>query len=230
LRNYVLTKKERRTLQHWLETGDEQPGYHTLKTRITHNFFPISEDIRLITKYLIQIEENLPAESRLQTKYIKTWVLEYLREAAPEKIPDVQGILEKLGNHSKLLVAALENSPEAIIILDKDFGVLYVNDAFARLSGRSREEMSGLLISDFFNGIDYGGFKAQLQSEGSLRSEAPVMIRGEEGRVGWVEFNASTIMRDGEILAYTATIRDITNKKEVELEVEALLKKLINNN
>lgn len=230
MRNYVLTKKERQTLQSWLKNGEEQPGYHTLKTRITHNFFPLSEDIKLITKYLIQIEENLPAESRLQTNYIKTWVLEYMREAAPDKIPDVRSITDKLDNQTRLLVTALENSHEAIIILDKNFYILYINDAFVWISGRSRAEVSGLLISDFFKGFDYGEYKTRLQADGFLRGEIPIVSRGEEGKVRWFEFNASVIRQDGEVLAYSATIRDVSGKKEVERDLEALLKKLTSNN
>jgi PAS domain S-box-containing protein len=226
LRNYVLTEKERKTLQTWLQTGEEQPGFYTLKTRITHNFFPISEDIKLITKFLILIEESLPAESRDKTNYIKTWVLEYMREAAPDKIPDVQGIMDKLSKQTRLLGAALENSPEAVVILDKDFNILYVNDAFTRLTGRSREEIIGHVVSGFYGGFDYGDLKLRLQKEGRLMSKAPVEVMGSGGRIKWIEFNASTIKQDNEVLAYTATIRDVTSKKDLERDLGSLLRKL----
>jgi PAS domain S-box-containing protein len=226
MRNYVLTDKERKILQSWIRDGDEQPGYHTLKTRIIHNFFALSEDVKLITNYIIKIEDSLTADSRLKTSNIKTWILEYLSLAAPDNIPQVKEISEHLDNYSMLLASAMENSPEAVIIFDANFSVIYVNDAFLDLTGWLRESIMDKLTTDFYNGFTYDAIVAKLKAEGCLKGEVPFRFGGPGGEPRWIEFTASAVKRDDVAVAYVSFIRDVSDRKALENELVNLVKKL----
>ncbi len=226
MRTYILTKKEEKILEKWLETGEELPGYPTLKTRIMQNFFTLSENVKLLVRYLIRIENNLPTESREHINYIAGWIITYLRDIAPDKIPDLSEISERFNKQSALLNAALNNSPEAILILDKSFNIVYVNEAFTRLSGRSWELSVGRSIGAIYDGIDYSEFARQLRERGRLESMEPVKVHGKDDEEKWVEFNASAIRRNGEVVAYTAGVRDATKRKALEGELQRILDRL----
>jgi len=123
----------------------------------------------------------------------------------------------------KWLATAVEQSAEAIVIADKDGNTQYVNPAFERISGYSREEIAGKKLSPLA-GPDY--------NEALQRQLWKTITRGEvwNGRLeskkkdGTVYFEDTTIapVRDarGDIANFVAVKRDVT--REVLLEKELL--------
>ena len=121
------------------------------------------------------------------------------------------------------LATAVEQSAEAIVIADKDGNTQYVNPAFERISGYSREEIAGKKLSPLA-GPDY--------NEALQRQLWKTITRGEvwNGRLerrkkdGTIYFEDTTIapVRDarGEIANFVAVKRDVT--REVLLEKELL--------
>jgi len=117
------------------------------------------------------------------------------------------------------LLAAVEQSHDVIFITDVDGAITYVNPAFERVYGYSREEATGktprILKSGIYSKDYYGNFWQNLLEGNSLQTV--VTNRARDGRLIDMEVSVSPVLGpDEQIKGFLAVQTDITQRKHAE--------------
>ena len=121
------------------------------------------------------------------------------------------------------LSLAIEQSPESIVITDLDARIEYVNEAFLRITGNSREEVIGqnprLLQSSKTPPATYEELWRNLRQ--GLPWHGQFINRRKDGSE-YVEFASISPVRqaDGRVTHYLAVKEDITEKKRIAEELD----------
>jgi PAS domain S-box-containing protein len=122
----------------------------------------------------------------------------------------------------KRLYAAIEHSPDTIVITDLNASILYANPAFEKGTGYRREEALGknprILKSGLHGCNFYKNMWASLQSQGYWSGE--ITNRRKNGSL-YIEYAAISRIQgpDGEPIGYVAVKTDITERKRAEFEL-----------
>ncbi len=122
----------------------------------------------------------------------------------------------------------VENAPDAILRLDRQYRYLYVNPKFTRKLGKSRAEILGKTIREL-NTID--GLTASWE-----QAVAEVFNTGEEREIeleipswGEIRFYSARLVpewgKNGEVETVLAIVRDFSDRKLADLERERLLER-----
>ena len=183
--------------------------------------------------YLEQIRQSGAArgQMRVRTATGQTRWWEYDNSLRTEGVPRplVRGmahdITERKNSEAQLrkLSLAVEQSPESIVITDRQARIEYVNDSFVRVSGYAREELIGqnprILHSGRTPRETYDQFWDALAHGRSWRGE--LYNRRRDGSE-YIEFAVVTPIRqaDGEVSHYVAVKEDITEKKHMGAELD----------
>ena len=130
----------------------------------------------------------------------------------------VEGELHKLSQ-------AVEQSPSSIIITDLDTKIVYVNTAFMKITGYSKEEVLGknphFLSSGKTPTQTYADMWAHLVKGENWKGE---FINKRKDGVEYIESVSTSPLTqvDGTITNYMAIKEDITTKKEIEARINHL--------
>ncbi len=122
------------------------------------------------------------------------------------------------------LSLAVEQSPESIVITDVSAVIEYVNDAFVRASGYSREEAIGRNPRFLHSGkTPPATFLALWAALGQGRSWKGEFLNRRKDGSEYLEFAIITPLRqaDGAISHYVALKEDITERKRIGRELDA---------
>ncbi len=111
------------------------------------------------------------------------------------------------------LAAAIEQSTEVVILTNRDGNIEYVNPAFEKISGYSRDEVVGLTPRILKSGVQsddfYASLWARLLSGGSWSGR--FVNRRKDGTTFEVEASISPILSDdGQISGFIGLQRDMT--------------------
>ncbi len=125
----------------------------------------------------------------------------------------------------KLSTAVFKNTQEAIMITDADVNILDVNDAFASITGYTKDEVIGLnptiLKSGRHDQSFYEDLWESLTNEGYWQGN--IWNRNKDGKVYPEWLNISVIKDDnGIVINYIAVFSDITQLKENEKRLNFL--------
>lgn len=128
-----------------------------------------------------------------------------------------------LEGETQKLSRALEQTADAVMILDRDGQIEYVNAAFEDLSGYSREEVLHRTSKFLRSGFQDEAFFAQVWR--TLRSGLPftdVFINRRKDGEFYYEEKTLTPVRDGngDITHYVSTGRDITKRLRVQEKLQ----------
>lgn len=123
------------------------------------------------------------------------------------------------------LAAAVEAIAEAVYVTDTRGGILYVNPAFERITGYSREEAVGrtieLLNTESQDGSLFPGMSEAL-SAGEVWSGVYTCAR-KDGTLREIEGTISSVRGpSGEIFNYVAVMKDVTDKRRLESIAESV--------
>ncbi|MFI3158361.1 MAG: diguanylate cyclase [Methylococcaceae bacterium] len=127
---------------------------------------------------------------------------------------------------NNLLIAALEAAANGIVITDKDATVIWANSAFSRLTGYSPEEVVGhkpneLIKSGLQNKAFYQDMWANLLLGEHWRGE--LVNRRKNGSLYHEELNIAPVKNsDGEITHFIGIKEDISERKEMEAQLQKL--------
>ena len=108
----------------------------------------------------------------------------------------------------------LDSMMEGCHIIDFEWRYIYVNDAFARHSRRSKEELLGHTVMECFPDIENAGIFPALQScmnERKPRLAESTLVAGPDGSKAWFEFSIQPSPEG----IFVLTI-DISQRKQVE--------------
>ena len=121
------------------------------------------------------------------------------------------------------LTEALEQSPAAVMITDKEGRLEYVNPAFSKLTGYSREEVKGqnprILQSGKVTESTYRQLWETITSGKIWKGE--LINKTKSGQEIWESASISPIFNaEGKITHFVAVEEDITERKEVEKKLK----------
>lgn len=123
----------------------------------------------------------------------------------------------------KKLSRAVEQNPAGIMISDLNGTIEYVNPSYERISGYDFDELKGLKVIGLKpDNIDIETFESLLQKikEGQEWHGESQNLR-KNGELYWASSLISSIKNEkGEILYYITILEDISEKKELELELK----------
>ncbi|MDD1628025.1 MAG: EAL domain-containing protein [Methylococcaceae bacterium] len=129
---------------------------------------------------------------------------------------------QKQAEEQLRLAATTFESQQGIMITDKSYNILQVNQAFTEITGYSQEEVLGknprILASGLHDKAYFQNFWKQLTTNG--RFEGEVLNRRKNGEI-YPEWQTITAVKNdkGEVSHYVSVFSDITEKKETESRI-----------
>jgi PAS domain S-box-containing protein len=129
---------------------------------------------------------------------------------------------EKFRESEEKFRSIVETSSDQIFMIDKDYKLLSINQAAADLSRKSPQEMIGRSIFEVFPENIAAGFSKNIKnvfdtSKGILIEEKMAF----QDREFYSSTNLNPIKDDtGNVLAVTGVVRDITERKQLEQELQ----------
>jgi PAS domain S-box-containing protein len=127
----------------------------------------------------------------------------------------------------------IDNSPDAISLVDADGEIIYGSPSTTRLFGYPPEELLGRNCLDLIHPEDRGHSSSALQ-EVLSRPPGPLQwdarFRCKDGIYSWVENTASNLLFECEVQAIVMHQRDINARRAAEAERERLAKELARRN
>jgi PAS domain S-box-containing protein len=120
------------------------------------------------------------------------------------------------------LSGAIKQTADSVVIASRDGTIEYVNPAFEKLTGYSREEVIGktpsILKSGEHDGQFYGSLWETILSGRIFRAE--IINKKKSGELYYQEETITPIVNgDGSVVHFVSTGRDITERKRVEEEL-----------
>ena len=174
----------------------------------------------------MSIDEQISRlEKRLAREKIARQEAERLLE---EKSREIYEANEKLQKHTRLLEETVVNANDGIIITTADLEnggpeIIYVNDAFTRISGYEAKEVIGktprILQGEDTDRAVLDQLKACLNAGKPFKGELKNYTK--DGDAYWLDISIVPIRDDhGEVTHFTAIERNITEQKRVQEELE----------
>lgn len=131
----------------------------------------------------------------------------------------------RMGDSLRLNAQVFDKSNEAMVITDRQNSIIAVNRAFTRLTGYEREEALGknprILSSGRQDAAFYQAMWKSIIEDGYWRGD--IWDRRKDGSC-YPKFLSITAIRDdaGEIAKYSAVFYDVSERKEMEAQLENL--------
>jgi len=126
---------------------------------------------------------------------------------------------ESLKESEERYRALFENSTEGVFTVDLAGNYTSVNKAMEELTGYSREELIGASYRDFVcpetAEFVFGEYSKLFRTGEPVHNIAYERI-SKDGKRGWLEGYANVIKKEGKVVGFQGTLRDITERKKVE--------------
>ncbi len=119
--------------------------------------------------------------------------------------------------------ALVQNSSDAILLLDADGTIRYASRAAVRILGYQVGELVGRKAVELVHPDDLprvARLLAQLTREPGLRLTAEYRFRYKDGSWGWGEAVGTNLLADPDVQAILVSSRDITERKRAEARIE----------
>ncbi len=116
----------------------------------------------------------------------------------------------------------MQNSADGIHVMDIQGNIVEANDAFCRMLGYSREEVTGLNVADWNAQWTAEELKARFRNFIGKSAVFETVHRRKGGSLIDVEISTSHVEMDGQDFFF-ALSRDITERKRAQREMETLL-------
>jgi PAS domain S-box-containing protein len=152
---------------------------------------------------------------------------------AVQDVTERKRIERELRQESDLVSGIVETSPVGITVVDADGNVTFANERAETIYGRPREEVSGFSHDDArWDLLDEGGepfeagetpFERVVSGEGPVREQV-VGLRRPSGERVWVSVNGAPQWdEDGGLERAVFAFEDVTERRELEAELEEIL-------
>jgi len=183
----------------------------------------LSEYIDLIVKNNFSVPiKNIQTDSKDEIKDLfdnVNWMVNrvdiYVREIKKNEL-----IIEA---SEKKFRSLIENSNDAIALIDQFGKILYASSSTAKVIGYASDEIEGRFVFEDIHPDDKNKFLDHLkdvsaQTETSLRIE--LRKKHKNGEYRWLECHSCNMLNDSSIYAIITNYRDITSRKISEFKIE----------
>ncbi|MBI3984538.1 MAG: PAS domain-containing protein [Candidatus Levybacteria bacterium] len=171
-------------------------------------------------EYVLNASLNITKRKEMEEKYID------LTKNLEEKIKERTQNLEKEEKKFKTLV---ENSWEAVLLVDAKARLLYATPSIVKLFGRKFDEFMGVSGIKFVHPLDITKVLKKLSTlllKPNSRVTLESRIKHKLGHYRWVEATATNLLKDPDVKAIVVNLRDITERKTSEENLKTALKDL----
>jgi PAS domain S-box-containing protein len=193
--------------------------------RMLENIPKLVQDIKVGFEFWATLQNEASAELRDFALDSHLWFLEHLKETNSE-IPDItiDDIKRELMSRNMVFEAAIENAYCGVIIVNPNHKIIYANKAMTEITGRSKNEMIGKSCDIFFSNREgyIEWIRTKLDGEGKIKHT----IYTEQKPGKWLEIEAAKIIQGGEHVATVACVRDVSDRKNLELQVKEMFDQL----
>jgi PAS domain S-box-containing protein len=211
-----------------------------LKTKkwmeITH-----PEDIQLTHDFMQLLMEGKESQTRFEKRYLHrngkivwTDLLSYLqrdKEGRPQffittmvDITERKRMEEVLQNNEKHFRALVENSSDAITLINSEGKVLYESSNVPRITGYDISARVGMNGFEMIHPEDLSyvqnAFRKTLSEAGSILRNIQFRCTRADGTVWWAEGTATNMLDNPHVAAIVINYRDITERKRAEEEMQ----------
>jgi PAS domain S-box-containing protein len=197
------------------------------------NLFDMTK-LKQAERELQSFNETLEQRVREQTdkmKQAQRVALSMMQDAEMER-KRVKEALDKLSESSErlqVLSYAVEQSPSLVMITDRQGQIEYVNPKFEKVTGYSLEEIKGQTPRILKSGVHDQGFYAGLWKTilSGAEWQAEVCNKKKNGELYWEQTFISAIKNEsGEILHFISVREDITERRQLNRDMQAHLEEL----
>lgn len=134
---------------------------------------------------------------------------------------------EELRESERRYRTLFENSRDAIVITSRDGSIINANQATVDLFGYSRTEIIGMDVLKLYERPqDREHFQQTIESLGAVHDYEVRMIKKNGMRMYCLYTFSVWKHEDGSIIGYEGIIRDITEKRRIEMERDQLISEL----
>jgi len=219
MRSYILTDWDRGRVRRFLEDGEALDGFGVLKKRFLDSIPTLLEDIALLTKLYQKIRGDAPGPINLLAEEKRLWMIEQFMQEIPEVTSDVYA--KAIGHQNLrnwLLSVACDHSIEGVVITDLDQKILFVNNSFCRMAGKSKKNFIG------------NTFQIREKVRKSIIEDGyyeDVLFIRDFGKPKWVYFQARLLHNEKEEPVAIAIFGiDVTRRKRLEDRLEEVITQL----
>jgi PAS domain S-box-containing protein len=125
--------------------------------------------------------------------------------------------------------ALIENSADAIALIDADGIIQFESPAATRILGYNNDEMVGHTAFEFLHPDDIAtgtdSFAALLQAPGAVIS-SNIRYRCKDGSFRWMAAAGTNLLNEASVRAIVLNYRDVTEHKQAEARVQRQLQRL----
>ena len=121
-----------------------------------------------------------------------------------------------------------ENMTDVVCMIDNNKNILDINSAASALYGYTRDELLNMPLEQLIYKDDKhisDTYFQKLENTGSYNMYEGRMIT-KTGDVKWIQVNATEFIKNGEKIGSQDIIRDITQRKNIEIELQHAVKQL----
>lgn len=126
---------------------------------------------------------------------------------------------ETIQYNQQLLSSISQNIQEAIYRSTPTEGLIYANDAFAKLFGYTESELFGIRLADFYADAHKRDDILDRLLQGETINNEEVLLRKKDGSLFWALMSVIA-HKDEEKVYFDGAIRDITDSKAVQEQLE----------
>jgi len=180
-------------------------------------------------------------------KMIKEGVDDYILKDRLQRLPsailnsiervtaenDKERYLNEIISQEKKFRALIDNLSEALILINEDLEIIYRSPSAERITGFNLGEMGSKTFLNLFHPEDLYVAKDFFKIAASIPGipvQKTFRIVHKDGRTIWLEGTITNLLKDKNVKGYIINYRDITERKNVELEKEKMTIDLLQHN
>ncbi len=137
---------------------------------------------------------------------------------------------EQLRQSEQRFRALIEQSADAIVLIDTQGRVLYISPSTTRILGYMPEELIGRKVLEMIHPDDWETIRAVLAAivqELGKSLSAEFRARCKDGTFRWMEGTGTNLLADPNIGAIVGNYRDITERKQIEERQRVLQERIL---
>ena len=178
---------------------------------------------RALTEEQSSALQRLACQVVAQLELRRTPPYKAFSQDRPVEMPESKGSGGVLRESEALYRTVTETASDAIIVIDEDSQILFVNRSTERIFGYLKEDLLGqsltMLMPDYLRQVHRQAVKKYIETGKRHLSWEGVELTGlhKSGKEIWLQISFGEIVRDGKHI-FTGICRDISERKRLEHE------------